>query len=124
MPLLRRHSLWTACHYTKSQNLIISFGYVDSYAKIFLILCPPLENSATRTAIGEGKEGEGVVNVLHDWYKYFEPLEKDEKNIVSIDITEDMAPKDVMKSVLKILEDKNATVTQAEVWPRRMKSQF
>ena len=31
--------------------IIISFGYVDSYAKIFLILSPPLENSTTRIAI-------------------------------------------------------------------------
>ena len=30
---------------------IISFGYVDSYAKIFLILCTPFENSTTRIAI-------------------------------------------------------------------------
>ena len=27
---------------------IISFGYVDSYAKTFLILYPPFENSTTR----------------------------------------------------------------------------
>ena len=30
---------------------IQSFLYVDSYAKIFLILYPPLENSTTRIAI-------------------------------------------------------------------------
>ena len=30
---------------------MISFGYVDSKAKIFLILYPPLENSTTRTTI-------------------------------------------------------------------------
>ena len=30
---------------------MISFGYVDSYAKIFLILYPPLENSTARIAI-------------------------------------------------------------------------
>ena len=35
----------------KTQNSIISFGYVDSYAKIFLILYPPFENSTTRIAI-------------------------------------------------------------------------
>ena len=35
----------------KTQNSIISFGYVDSYAKIFLILYPPLENSTTGIAI-------------------------------------------------------------------------
>jgi hypothetical protein len=29
----------------------ISFGYIDSYAKIFLILYPLLENSTTRIAI-------------------------------------------------------------------------
>ncbi len=61
---------------------------------------------------------------MNDWYKYFEPLEKDEKNIVSIDITEDMAPKDVMKLVLKVLEENNEIVTQANVWPRRTKTQF
>ena len=74
---------------------------------------------------GEGKEGEGVVNMLTDWYKYFEPKKRDEENIVSIAITENMAPKDVMKSVLKILEeDKNAIVTKASVWPRRRKLEF
>ena len=35
----------------KTQNSIIFFWYVDSYAKIFLILYPPLENSTTRVAI-------------------------------------------------------------------------
>jgi hypothetical protein len=35
----------------KIQTSIISFGYVDSYAKIFLILYPPLENSTTCVAI-------------------------------------------------------------------------
>ena len=39
-------------HYTNSKNSIISLGYVDSYAKIFIILYPPLENSTTRNAIG------------------------------------------------------------------------
>ena len=73
---------------------------------------------------GEGKEGEGVVNMLTDFYKYFEPPEEDELNTVSIDITEDMAPKDVMKLVLKMLEDKNAIVAQAEIWPRRTKTQI
>ena len=34
----------------KTQNSIISFGYVDSYAKIFLILYPPLKNSTTHIA--------------------------------------------------------------------------
>ena len=34
-----------------SQNSIISFGYVDYQAKIFLILHPPLENSTTRITI-------------------------------------------------------------------------
>ena len=33
------------------QNPKISFGYVESYAKIFLILYPPLENSTTCIAI-------------------------------------------------------------------------
>ena len=32
-------------------NSIISFGHVDSYAKTFLILYPPLENSTTPIAI-------------------------------------------------------------------------
>ena len=73
---------------------------------------------------GEDKEGEGVVNMLTDFYKYFEPPEEDEENTVSIDITEDMAPKDVMKLVLKMLEDKNAIVAQAEIWPRRTKTQI
>ena len=35
--------------YTSSQNSIISFGYVDSYAKIFLIFYPLLENLITTT---------------------------------------------------------------------------
>ena len=94
---------------------------------IFVILTITKEFQKKRLLArhGEGKEGEGVVNMLNDWYKYFEPLEEDEKNIVSIDITEDMAPKDVMKSVLKILEeDKNAIVAKTEVWPRRTKTQF
>ena len=30
---------------------IFAFGYVDSYANIFLILNPPLENSTTRTVV-------------------------------------------------------------------------
>ena len=36
---------------SKFHNSIISFGYVDSSAKIFLILYPPLENSTTCIAI-------------------------------------------------------------------------
>ena len=36
---------------SNSQNSIISFGYVDFYAKIFLILYTRFENSTTRTAI-------------------------------------------------------------------------
>ena len=36
------------------------FRYVDSYAKIFLILYPPLENSTTRIAITH------IHNVLSD----------------------------------------------------------
>ena len=94
---------------------------------IFVILTITKEFQKKRllTRHGEGKEGEGVVNMLNDWYKYFEQKEEDEKNIVSIDITEDMAPKDVMKSVLKILEeDKNAIVAKASVWPRRRKLEF
>ena len=35
----------------KTQNSIISFGYVDSYAKIFLIFYPPIKNSTTCIAI-------------------------------------------------------------------------
>ena len=94
---------------------------------IFVILTITKEFQKKRLLArhGEGKEGEGVVNMLTDWYKYFEPLEEDEKNIVSIDITNDMSPKDVMKSVLKILEeDKNAIVAKAEIWPRRTKTQI
>ena len=41
----------TARHYTNSQNSLISFGYVDSLAKIFQILNSPNENSTTRTNI-------------------------------------------------------------------------
>ena len=37
--------------YANSQNSTISFEYVDSQAKIFLILYPPFEYSTTRTAI-------------------------------------------------------------------------
>ena len=40
----------TSRHQSKTQNSIISFGYVDSYAKLFLILYPKLENSTTRIA--------------------------------------------------------------------------
>ena len=40
----------TARHQSKTQNSIISYGYVDSFAKIFLILYPLLENSTTRIA--------------------------------------------------------------------------
>ena len=40
----------------KTQNSIISFGYVNSYAKIFLILYPPLEKSTTRIAIIQVRE--------------------------------------------------------------------
>ena len=32
---------------------MIFFGYVDFYAKTFLILYPPVENSTTRIAITE-----------------------------------------------------------------------
>ena len=93
---------------------------------IFVILTITKEFQKKRLLArhGEGKEGEGVVNMLTDWYEY-KPLEEDEKNIVSIDITNDMSPKDVMKSVLKILEeDKNAIVAKAEIWPRRTKTQI
>ena len=37
----------TARHLSKTQNSKIFFGYVDSNAKIFLILYPPPENSTT-----------------------------------------------------------------------------
>ena len=47
---------WQLAINPKLQNSIISFGYVDSYAKICLFLYPPLENSTTRIAIMEGKE--------------------------------------------------------------------
>ena len=47
----------TARHYTNSQNSIISFGYVDFWAKIFLILYPALENSANLIAILIGEVG-------------------------------------------------------------------
>ena len=46
-----RHLPITAPHYTNSQNSIISFGYVDFYAKNFLILYTPFENSTNRIAI-------------------------------------------------------------------------
>ena len=36
---------------SKTENSIISFRYADSYAKIFLILYPPLVNFTTRIAI-------------------------------------------------------------------------
>ena len=45
---IKRKSRWFKLN---SQNSIISFGYVDFYAKIFLILYTPFENSTTRTAI-------------------------------------------------------------------------
>ena len=41
----------TPPHNTNSQNSIISFGYVDSQAKIFPILYLPVDNSTTRIAI-------------------------------------------------------------------------
>ena len=44
-------NFWQLSINLKTQNSIISFGYVDSYAKIFLILFPPLENSITHIAI-------------------------------------------------------------------------
>ena len=40
---------YKASHRSNSQISAFSFGYVDSLAKIFLILYPPLENSTTRT---------------------------------------------------------------------------
>ena len=49
--LLKRCLFLTAPYQSKTQNSIISFGCVDSYAKIFLILYPPLENSTTHIAI-------------------------------------------------------------------------
>ena len=54
---------------------------------------------------GEGKAGEGIVKWLNDVHKYFEPVEEDEKNAFSINITEDVTPKDMMTKVLKILEN-------------------
>ena len=41
----------TLPHQPNSQNLIISFEYVNSDTKIFLILCPSFENFTTRIAI-------------------------------------------------------------------------
>ena len=40
-----------ARHYSYSQNLIISFGYVDFKPKTFLLLYPSLENSTAGVAI-------------------------------------------------------------------------
>ena len=37
--------------FVNSQYSIIAFGYVDFYAKIFLILYTPFKNSSTRIAI-------------------------------------------------------------------------
>ena len=48
-----------APHKSNSQNSKIYFGYVDSKAKIFLILYAPFENSTTRTAITEEDGGGG-----------------------------------------------------------------
>ena len=44
---------WQLAINPKLKILIISFGYVNSYAKIFLILYPPLENSTTRIVIAK-----------------------------------------------------------------------
>ena len=52
--LILKVTFWhflTPPHYTNSQNPIISFGYVDSWAIFFLILYPPLENPTTRITI-------------------------------------------------------------------------
>ena len=48
----------SARHYTNSQNSIISLGYVDFSAKIFLILYPPLEHSTTLTTMIYTKQHE------------------------------------------------------------------
>ena len=47
----KKNHFLTPPHYTNSQNSIISFGYVDSQAKIFLILYPQIENSTTLITI-------------------------------------------------------------------------
>ena len=49
--LLNWCPIFDNCHYTNSQNLLISFGSVDSQAKIFLILDPLLKNLTIYIAI-------------------------------------------------------------------------
>jgi hypothetical protein len=61
----------------KTQNSIISFRYVDSYAKIFLILYPPLENSTTHIAIA----GSHFYGTEYEIWDDFGPVGNTEKNI-------------------------------------------
>ena len=51
-------------HYTNYENSIIFFEYVDSYAKIFLILYPTLQTSTTCITI-RGGESVSWHNYLH-----------------------------------------------------------
>ena len=58
-------------HYTNSQKSIISFGYVDFYAKIFPILYPLLENSTTRTTILNTSVATAFCKKKYSWRQNF-----------------------------------------------------
>ena len=57
-----RTSLTHALEGPHSQNSKISFGYVDFYAKSFLILYPSLENSTTPIAIPFNNKNKNLEN--------------------------------------------------------------
>ena len=42
---------------------------------------------------------------MEKFYDLYEPADEDEKNAYNIDITEDMSVEDVIKKVLKIVEN-------------------
>ena len=50
-------------------------------------------------------QGAKLAALLEKFYDLYEPAGEDEKNAYNIDITEDMSVDDVIKKVLKIVEN-------------------
>ena len=74
---------------------------------IFIILTITKEKQEERILArhGDGEAGKGVVKCLTGFHEWFGLPEKDEENTYNINITDNMTPEDVMRSVLDLLEN-------------------
>ena len=73
----------------------------------FIVLNVSKECQSKRVAYRHGSDGQGaqLAALMEKFYDLYEPAGEDEKNAYNIDITEDMSVEDVIKKVLKIVEN-------------------